>query len=236
VRCTKRRTDGEPCQRNAIAGTDACPKHVGTDLATAKAKGAVVVELSKWGLTDRTLDPGETLLRLMTQAVYRAEHYSRLLEEAYEAAERLRVADDASMHDLPPNADTRADRDRAVQDLARVFATGGIAALIGHTYSADKEGGVFATGEAIRGLVQLEAQERDRAAMFATKALAAGIAERQVRLAESQGALLAERGRAYIAGVIDALGLDQAAAAPVMQRLFADMLRSLAGGPLQVTA
>jgi hypothetical protein len=61
------------------------------------------------------------------------------------------------------------------------------------------------------------------------------IEDRRVRLAERQGTQLAERGRAYIAGVIDALHLDQAAA-PVMQRLFADMLRSLAGGPLAVTS
>jgi hypothetical protein len=46
-------------------------------------------------------------------------------------------------------------------------------------------------GEYIRGLAVLEAQERDRAAGFAAKAIAAGLAERQVRLAEKQGELLA---------------------------------------------
>jgi hypothetical protein len=51
---------------------------------------------------------------------------------------------------------------------------------------------VFATGEAIRGLVQLEAQERDRAAGMAAKAVAAGLATRQVELAERQGQLVAE--------------------------------------------
>lgn len=64
------------------------------------------------------------------------------------------------------------------------------------------------------------------------------IEDRRIKLAERQGALLAEGGRAYIAGVIDALGLDRGSAQPVMQRLFAEMLRALAGGstPLAVSA
>lgn len=47
-------------------------------------------------------------------------------------------------------------------------------------------------GDFVRGLVQLEAQERDRCANFAARAIAAGLAERQVRLAERQGALIAD--------------------------------------------
>lgn len=47
-------------------------------------------------------------------------------------------------------------------------------------------------GEYIRGLVVLEAQERDRCATFAAKAIAAGLNERMVRLAERQGALIAD--------------------------------------------
>lgn len=60
------------------------------------------------------------------------------------------------------------------------------AALIGDAY-----GEFGKVGEYIRGLALMEAQERDRAANFAQKALAAGLAERQVRLAEKQGELLA---------------------------------------------
>ena len=40
------------------------------------------------------------------------------------------------------------------------------------------------TGEAIRGLADLEAKERERCANFASKAVAAGLAERTVRIAE----------------------------------------------------
>ena len=81
--------------------------------------------------------------------------------------------------------------------------------------------------------------ERERKHLLALihEAHTAKIDERRIVLAERQGTRLAESGRAYIAGVIDALGLDATAAAPIMQRLFADMLRSLAGGaPLAVGA
>src|SRR5215213_6845155 len=47
-------------------------------------------------------------------------------------------------------------------------------------------------GEAIRGLADLEAKERERCANFATKAVAAGLAERTVRVAEWQGQLMVE--------------------------------------------
>jgi hypothetical protein len=59
-------------------------------------------------------------------------------------------------------------------------------------------------GDYIRGLVVLEAQERDRAANFAIKAIAAGIAERQVRVAEAQ-ASIAERA---LMAALDDLGLS----------------------------
>jgi hypothetical protein len=85
-------SNGQPCQAQAVTGTDACRVHAGRPLDQHKAKGAVVVELSRWGITDKTLDPGITLLQLMTQSFYRAKLYGELLEQAYEAAERLRGA------------------------------------------------------------------------------------------------------------------------------------------------
>jgi hypothetical protein len=48
------------------------------------------------------------------------------------------------------------------------------------------------TGEAVRGLADLEAKERERCANFATKAIATGLAERTVRVAERQGQLMVE--------------------------------------------
>lgn len=62
---------------------------------TGQAKAAVRAELLGWDLGDATVDPGEVLLRLVTQSAARAERYAMLLEEAYEAAERLKQTHDA---------------------------------------------------------------------------------------------------------------------------------------------
>ena len=124
---------------------------------------------------------------LVTQSAARAERYAMLLEEAYEAAERLKQAHDAGVQIEAPG-DGLADTDEtARRDLDRIFNTGGVAALVGNTYGAARGAGVYVTGEAIRGLADLEAKERERCANFASKAVAAGLAERTVRVAERQG-------------------------------------------------
>lgn len=63
----------------------------------------------------------------------------------------------------------------------------GLAAALTGEITIPTRNGSYVAGEYIRSLAQLESQERDRCANFATKAIAAGLAERQVRLAEQQG-------------------------------------------------
>lgn len=75
----------------------------------------------------------------------------------------------------------------AREHLDRIFNTGGVAALVGNTYGAAKDVGVYVTDEAIRGLADLEAEERERYASFATKAVAAGLAERTHGLRSDKG-------------------------------------------------
>jgi hypothetical protein len=157
-----------------------------------KAKAAVRAELIHWGLGDTTVDPGEVLLRLVTQSAARAEMYARLLQEAFDAAERLKQAHEQGAS-IEADGDESADTaETARRDLDRIFNTGGVAALVGNTYGAAKDVGVYVTGEAIRGLADLEAKERERCASFASKAVAAGLAERTVRIAERQGQLMVE--------------------------------------------
>jgi hypothetical protein len=135
------------------------------------------------------------LLRLVTQSAARAERYAILLEEAYEAAERLKRAFDAGALEIDEGKEIA---ETAREDLDRIFNTGGVAALVGNTYGAAKDVGVYVTGEAIRGLADLEAKERERCANFASKAVAAGLNERMVRLAERQGELIAHAVRAIL--------------------------------------
>jgi hypothetical protein len=118
--------------------------------------------------------------------------YARLLQEAFDAAERLKQAHEAGTKIEAPGDEAADTAETARCDLDRIFNTGGVAALVGNTYGAAKDVGVYVTGEAIRGLADLEAKERERCANFATKAIAAGLAERTVRIAERQGRLMVE--------------------------------------------
>jgi hypothetical protein len=231
---------GEPCGANVIAGTTGCWRHAGKSMARAKAEGAVVLELRRWGLDGHTelRDAGEVLLKLVTQSAARVEMYSRLLAEAFEAAEQLRQAHAAAGLLLAdPEAEVAPGRDGEPEEIGehpalaaarlavdRVFATGGVAALVGYRFDADRWGRVFAVDEGIRGLARLEAEERDRCAGFAAKAVAAGLAERQVRLAERQG----QQMWAVFARVLDALGLSEEQRARVPGVLEAEV-RALVG-------
>lgn len=211
-RCGARAGDGF-CMQRPMIGQKRCRSHPGKPLARARAEGAVTVELRKWGLDGHTTlrDAGEVLLRLVTQSAARVELYSRLLSEAFEAAERLRQAHQtgdlvvaAGSAVVPDEDDDGPSSDRpAVQaaraDLDRVFTTGGVGALIGVRRDADRWGRLYDVEEGLRGLARLEADERDRCANFAAKAVAAGLAERQVRLAEQQGALMVAAIRAILA-------------------------------------
>ena len=70
------------------------------------------------------------------------------------------------------------------------------------TGAAKDVGVYYVTGEAIRGFADLEAKERERCANFATKAVAAGVAEHTVRVAERQGQLMVKMAQAALREVI----------------------------------
>lgn len=240
-----RRKDGTPCGSPVIAGTERCRMHSGKRGRKAKAEGAVAAELARWGLDGHTTlrDAGEVLLRLVTQSAARVELYARLLGEAYQAAERLAAAHGAERLVVAPDGETAVPEEgehdwmdptppgvqSAKADLKRIFATGGVAALIGVKRDADRFGRVYDTEEAIRGLARLEAEERDRCANFAAKAVAAGLAERQVRLAERQGAQM----YAVFARVLERLGLSEEQRA-VLSVVLPEEIGALTGAPLTI--
>lgn len=142
----------------------------------------------EWRPGTPTADPGETLLRLLAQSWARVGLYSRLLEAAY--------GGDPS--------------------FPAEFAGAGVAALIGHKYDLDSDGNPVAVEEAVRGLAKLEGDERDRCARFAKLALDAGIAERQVALAEAFGAGIASVVRAVLSDL--GVAVDEPAVLPVVAR------------------
>jgi hypothetical protein len=155
IQCTAlSKQTGNQCKAKAIPGGTVCRWHGGA-ASQVKEKAAVRAELLGWGLGDATVDPGETLLRLVTQSAARAERYATLLEEAYKAAECLKRSFDAGALDID---ESKEMAETAREDLDRIFNTGGVAALVGNTYGAAKDVGGYVTGEAIRGLADLEAK------------------------------------------------------------------------------
>lgn len=152
-RCTARRSNGEPCKRWATNGALVCTSH-GSRAPQVAAKAKVRAAVAAWGLGDEHVDPAETLLRLLSQSRWRADHYA-------------------------------AEMERQVQEHGLADT------LIGDTLVIDPQSGAqVKVNEYVRGLARLEAEERDRCANFAKLAIAAGLAERQVRIAEKQGALI----------------------------------------------
>jgi hypothetical protein len=79
-----RNSKGLPCGQQVLAGTKACRRHTGKNIAVAKAEGQVRVELAHWGTDDSYVDPGEQFLRLIAQSSRRCELYSALLEADYQ--------------------------------------------------------------------------------------------------------------------------------------------------------
>lgn len=163
MKCQGHTTAGKPCRKNAIAGGTVCPTHGGA-APQVRAKAAVVAEVMKWGIGDATDNPGETLLRLITQSRRRADLLADEIEQL--------VAESPNLRD----------------------------ALVGEAWVSTDQGN-YKAGEYIRGLAQLEATERDRLANFCTKAIAAGLAERMVRVREKEAAMAHE---ALIAGLDEA--------------------------------
>jgi hypothetical protein len=168
-RCSRLRADGQPCRANAVKGTEplSCRRHAGKSLAKVRAEVAVREEVMAWGLGDTKTDPGELLLRLVSQAALRAERYALEIQRVVDEADSLEKA------------------------------------LTGESWVTVGEGETVKAGEYIRAIAQLESAERDRAANFATKAVAAGLAERQVRIAERQAQLAAT----FVHAVLDELGV-----------------------------
>ena len=163
----------------AMKGASVCNKHGGS-APQVRAKAAIRAEVLAWGLMDGVDDPGETMLRLITQSRRRAEGYAIEMERVVATFPTLQEA------------------------------------LVGDTVVVDREGIEHKAGEYVRGLAILEAEERDRCFGFSLKAVAAGLKEREVRIAEREAELLATWVREFISD--PELGIDQEVAKRVASR------------------
>lgn len=219
--CTKQRTKQRgDCHNIAVSGTAACLNHGGESLEVMKAKGeARITAFSAIGATPG-IDPGYAVLASLHMAWMRLHLYARLLEE--------QVEHDAS-EPVGGWGESQRTEDGYTVGVGRQPSPDGVAGLIGHTYAADKQAGIFAASEAQRALVGLESAERDRVVRFAKVAHDMGIAEREVRLAEKQGELLASVIRGVL-GDLDLTEQQQGRVPEVVQRHLRAVAEIEAGG------
>jgi hypothetical protein len=130
-------------------------------------------------------------------------------------------------------AQSAARAQRYGEELERLVAKQGLHdALVGAGLVVDANGKSHPVGEYVRGLTQLEAAERDRCASMCAKAIAAGLGERQVRLAERQIVLLGEVLRAVSLDPALALSDAQRAALPEVIRAHVGLEQPRARGAL----
>jgi hypothetical protein len=124
----------------------------------------------------------EVFARLLALSVARLEFLGALLAAEYE---RHRTDMEPPSDDVYHPGSVDNDQD------------GGIRALIGDVYDLDKDGIQVPTGEAVRALVKLEAEERDRAARLAKEAIRIGVKAAQVDVMRSYGHTVVAALRAF---------------------------------------
>lgn len=169
--CTRKaKSTGVRCHFLAIRGLDRCRMHAGEKAEVAKAKGAAITAWSALS-GEPAVSATQAVLGMLQMSWLRVHLYARLLNEQVDAAQ-----------------DAREDGGFSGRGAGGV---GPGAGLVGHTFSGVKDIGVFATGEAVRGLAQLEAAERDRCVRYAKTAHDMGIAEAQVEIAKRQADIFA---------------------------------------------
>ena len=123
VQCRATSRAGKQCKNKAIPGGTVCRFSGGASPDVA-SKAAVRAEVMNWGLGDTKVDPGEVLLSTgVPIRLFERERYALLLEEAYEAAERLKQAHDAGAQIEVPGDELTDTAGTARRDLDRIFNT-----------------------------------------------------------------------------------------------------------------
>lgn len=141
----------------------------------------------------RPIQFAEAYAQLAAVAMARAEFYGSLLATQFGLWDAEGYASE-----VDPKWNEDDDYDPGDGD--------GMKALVGNTYDLSKDGLAVPTGEAIRALVKLEAEERDRAAKLMRDGIRIGIEAKQVDVMRSYGRTVVASLRALCAE----LGIDWA--------------------------
>lgn len=196
MKCTAKRTNGEPCNAYAVKGLRVCRVHgAGSPQARAAAKRRLAEEKAARAVKELNVrldtSPTAALLDMVKVAAAEERYWGVRVEELRETAPHKLTA-------VQTRISVGKDRG-GTTELRHVDAT-----------------------VAVEYRLWTDAQER--VAKFAAAALRAGVEERRVKLAEDQGALVAQ----VIRGVLNDLKLnkEQAAVAPEVVTRHLKLLRA----------
>lgn len=178
-----------------MIGLDVCRVHGGKSPGGQRTH-YLALALSQWKLGDATDDPTETLLRQITQTRQRCDYYAELLyrqveesQDEYAGGPLIQIGEDDTGNTItitPPRIPKW------------------VAGMIGFKYSAaGKDGHIYASEEGVRALVELEHRERKLLTDQCKAAIAAGLSERMVALAEQQGAMLVAAVKLMVAAALE---------------------------------
>lgn len=230
--CGAKKRDGSPCGAPPIKGGKRCVRHGGkAPQVQAAAARRVAQEKAQQIMTNavRTLglpvdiDPGKALL---DEIHWTAGHVAWLREKVQE----LETFDKLTKGTEDRMVRTKDGDEDWVAGTDEPGNPGAHALVWGQTEYRDKTGGEDAGQTVVEqaGIniwYQLYLKEREHLAKVCALALRAGIEERKVKLAESQGALVAD----VIRRILNALGLTPEQQALVPQ-IVPEQLRLLAAG------
>lgn len=204
-KCTSPKSNGEPCTRWAIKGGTVCPAHGGSAPQVKQAAKARAAALTVH----------KTAERMVARAGVDVDPIEHLLESLHRAAALVEV-----WGEMVAGLDEEAAR--------RAEEHGFYRGEIGYSESKDEESpdelvvvshdtllALNRSGQAtIHPFVTLYEQALERRARFAKLCIDAGVAARQVELAERQGQMLVQ----VIRGILGDLGVADRPEAPAVVR------------------
>lgn len=212
--CGAKKRDGNPCGAAPLSGGKRCRRHGG---ASPQARAAAARRLAEQeameimnkaivtlGLKDRDIDPAKALLEEISWTYAHVQWLRAKVQELTEGQPLVRGTEER--YEFTDDGDARFTEARTES------ANPGAHALVwGQTEYRDKSGGEDAGQTVVEqaGInvwYLLYMKEREHLAKVSALALRAGIEERKIKLAESQGELVA----AVLQRILNALNLTPA--------------------------
>lgn len=212
--CGAKKRDGEPCGAAPLKGAARCRNHGGSSpqakaaaarrIAEQEAQELMEKAITTLGLKGKDIDPATALLEEISWTYAHVQWLRAKVQELTENQPLVRGTEER--YEFTDDGDTRFTEARTESSNP-----GAHSLVWGQTEYRDKTGGEDAGQTVVEQAgvniwYQLYMKEREHLAKVSALALKAGIEERKIKLAESQGELVA----AVLKRILNALNLTPA--------------------------